>query len=168
MDDITRSIHNDSYLATAVSTTTTNDDDPPQTTANETQTSPAKEILLDDNGGTAKQWFTYSLPEGYCVGVLSSNNSNNDSINESSSIEQLLHPEEYKWGMTNLSAASSRTSYYLGRIALRLALQRLLVPHDDCDDDEMVVSSSLQSSMTSSSSASSSSSRLSTIEQQQS
>eukprot|EP00985_Skeletonema_marinoi_P009949 scaffold4680_cov164-Skeletonema_marinoi.AAC.24 len=168
MDDITRSIHNDSYLVTAVSTTSPNDDDSPQTTAKETQTSPAKEsILVDDNGGTAKQWFTYSLPEGYCVGVLSSHNNN---INESSSIEQrLLHPEEYKWGMTNLSAASSRTSYYLGRIALRLALQRLLVPHGDGNDDEMVVSSSSRSSMTpSSSSASSSSSRLSTIEQQQS
>eukprot|EP00577_Skeletonema_sp_RCC1716_P015050 CAMPEP_0113397516 /NCGR_PEP_ID=MMETSP0013_2-20120614/14429_1 /TAXON_ID=2843 ORGANISM="Skeletonema costatum, Strain 1716" /NCGR_SAMPLE_ID=MMETSP0013_2 /ASSEMBLY_ACC=CAM_ASM_000158 /LENGTH=443 /DNA_ID=CAMNT_0000282119 /DNA_START=194 /DNA_END=1526 /DNA_ORIENTATION=- /assembly_acc=CAM_ASM_000158 len=170
MDDITRSIQNDSYLATAVSTTTPNDDDSPQTTANKTQTSPAKEILVDNNGGTAKQWFTYSLPEGYCVGVLSSHNNN---INEaSSSIEQrLLHPEEYKWGMTNLSAASSRTSYYLGRIALRLALQRLLVPHgDDGDDgdgdDEVVVSSSSRSSMTPSSSASSSSSRLSTIEQQ--
>ena len=87
MDAITRSIQNDSYLITAVSTTTTNDDDSPQTTANKTQTSPAKEsILVDNNGGTAKQWFTYSLPEGYCVGVLSSNFNN-----ESSSITHHYH-----------------------------------------------------------------------------
>ncbi len=47
---------------------------------------------------------------------------------------ELLHPEEYTWGQTNMISSNSRTSYYLGRIALRLALKRLLLLDDDDDD----------------------------------
>ena len=102
--------------------------------------------LTDTNNGgkaTATQWFTYSLPEGYCVGVLDSASlvPNDESLSSSSAaaeeticIEELLHPEEYKWGQTNMSNISSRTSYYLGRVALRLALKRLLL-HEDNDND---------------------------------
>ena len=99
-------------------------------------------LIIDSNGGTAQHWFTYSLPEGYCVGVITSSstiaqseatNTKDDDTTEiiQSSEGQLLHPEEYKWGVTNLSGESSRTCYYLGRVALRLALKRLLLSNDD-------------------------------------
>eukprot|EP00986_Skeletonema_menzelii_P009537 scaffold4365_cov147-Skeletonema_menzelii.AAC.5 len=103
----------------------------------------------NSDGGKATHWFTYSLPEGCCVGVLDSAsiipNENKEALLLSSSsataIKELLHPEEYKWGQTNMSNASSRTSYYLGRVAVRLALKRLLL-HDDGNDSDSVITSS--------------------------
>ena len=38
----------------------------------------------------------------------------------------LLHPKEYEWGQDNVVSDTSRTSYYLGRKALRLSLKTLL------------------------------------------
>ncbi len=87
----------------------------------------------------ATHWFTYALPEGYCVGVVlsadieiasnnirnaaSASNNDNHTIPPPSSvlsIKEILHPQEYQWGITNhLSSPVSRRSYYLGRVALR-------------------------------------------------
>ncbi len=109
----------------------------------------------------AQQWLTYSLPEGYCVGVALLQQQQQEqeqptpeehqqtSAEQHQQLEQqqqeqsssplphgeLLHSEEYNWGLTNMISSTSRTSYYLGRIALRLALKRLLLDNDDGDDD---------------------------------
>ncbi len=37
-----------------------------------------------------------------------------------------LHPDEYRWGIDHIASDASRTSYYLGRIALRSSLGALL------------------------------------------
>lgn len=70
----------------------------------------------------AQHWFTQLLPEGWCVGV-----SNDTSVCDSSLHSTIfLHPDEYQWGVDNIASESSRTSYYLGRMALRLSLDALL------------------------------------------
>ncbi len=38
----------------------------------------------------------------------------------------LLHPDEYRWGLDHIASDASRTSYYLGRMALRSSLGALL------------------------------------------
>lgn len=80
----------------------------------------------------AQHWFTQLLPEGLCVGVCTdhivapttmSNNGEELILLNSTT---LLHSEEYQWGKNNISSDASRTSYYLGRMALRLSLRGLL------------------------------------------
>ena len=82
----------------------------------------------DDNTGRKPRilclhhWFTQLLPEGWCVGV-----STDASLGDSSLHSTIfLHPDEYQWGVDNIASESSRTSYYLGRMALRLSLDALL------------------------------------------
>jgi len=78
-------------------------------------------------------WFTELLPEGWCVGVCTDHAasviSNNDDT--SNDVSPLLHPDEYEWGQNNIASDSSRTSYYLGRMALRSSLKTLLESERD-------------------------------------
>lgn len=67
----------------------------------------------------AEQWFTQSLPEGWCVGVVKEGSMQNTTTT-------MLHPDEYQWGQDNFASDVSRTSYYLGRTALRMAIKTLL------------------------------------------
>ena len=96
---------------------------PSNDTANDTN---SLENTLED----AHHWFIETLPEGWCVGVCTS--SAVDSIclsDEEKSIlnsTTLLHPDEYQWGKINIASDTSRTSYYLGRMALPLSLKTLL------------------------------------------
>eukprot|EP00584_Thalassiosira_punctigera_P004861 CAMPEP_0172528720 /NCGR_PEP_ID=MMETSP1067-20121228/3016_1 /TAXON_ID=265564 ORGANISM="Thalassiosira punctigera, Strain Tpunct2005C2" /NCGR_SAMPLE_ID=MMETSP1067 /ASSEMBLY_ACC=CAM_ASM_000444 /LENGTH=457 /DNA_ID=CAMNT_0013312677 /DNA_START=173 /DNA_END=1546 /DNA_ORIENTATION=+ len=85
----------------------------------ETQPSPGTEAY-------AHHWFTQLLPEGLCVGVCTdravasamSDNGEESILNSTT----LLHSDEYQWGQKKIASDASRTSYYLGRMALRLAL----------------------------------------------
>ena len=48
-----------------------------------------------------------------------------------------LHPDEYQWGIDNIASETSRLSYYLGRMALRLSLDALLEnERTDMDEQE--------------------------------
>jgi phosphopantetheinyl transferase len=80
-------------------------------------------------------WFTLSLPEGLCVGVTtSSNNQFRNSLELSSALlpsASALHEEEYDWGQENFISDMSRTSFYLGRMALRSSLCEMLSNHND-------------------------------------
>ena len=70
--------------------------------------------------------FAELLPEGWCVGVCtqpSSVSSKDESLLNSTIT---IHPEEYQWGQNNILSDTSRTSYYLGRMAIRLSLNTLL------------------------------------------
>ena len=74
----------------------------------------------------AHLWFAELLPEGWCVGVCtqpSSASSKDESLLNSTIT---IHPEEYLWGQNNILSDTSRTSYYLGRMAIRLSLNTLL------------------------------------------
>jgi len=80
----------------------------------------------------AQHWFTQLLPEGLCVGVCTNHvvapttmPDNGEELILLNSTT-LLHSEEYQWGKNNISSDASRTSYYLGRMALRLSLRGLL------------------------------------------
>ena len=98
-----------------------------------------RQLIPTMNGGEsagmeATQWLTFSFPEGYCVGVISAAHPQQQLRPEEHEHQlgqppqqNLLHPDEFKWGQANISSIHSRTSYYLGRIALRLALQKLLL-----------------------------------------
>jgi len=80
-------------------------------------------------------WFTQMLPEGCCVGVCTTKPSSSDiPILSDMIIEDLpslnsttfLHSDEYSWGQSNIASDSSRTSYYLGRTAIRLSINTLI------------------------------------------
>jgi hypothetical protein len=79
----------------------------------------------------ARHWFTQLLPEGWCVGVrtgyaaASAESGINEEESSLSSIDS-LHPDEYHWGQDHIASDASRTSYYLGRMALRSSLCALL------------------------------------------
>ncbi len=101
----------------------------------------------------ASKWFEQLLPEGYCVGIrialqtdqISKCESHFDQKNEDCVIindsEQimttanLLHSEEWTWGQTKIGSDASRTSYYLGRMALRSAMRSLLLLSSFEDDE---------------------------------
>ena len=152
IEDINRSSSTQSHSNDLYSATESSSNNASPKTASHTQSNDEGQLTDSNNGGKATQWFTYSLPEGYCVGVLDSAsltpNDNKESLSSSSAaeetmcIEELLHTDEYKWGQTNMSNISSRTSYYLGRVALRLALKRLLLHDNDNDGDLEAPSSS--------------------------
>ena len=72
----------------------------------------------------ARHWFTQLLPEGWCVGVRTGHAADEKELALSST--DLLHPEEYRWGLDHIASDASRTSYYLGRMALRSSLGALL------------------------------------------
>ena len=79
----------------------------------------------------ARHWFTQLLPEGWCVGVRAGHATASvvSGINEEElalSSTDLLHPDEYRWGLDHIASDASRTSYYLGRMALRSSLGALL------------------------------------------
>ena len=79
-------------------------------------------------------WFTQMLPEGCCVGVCTTKPSSSatpilsDIIEDLPSLNSttLLHSDEYSWGQSNIASDSSRTSYYLGRTAIRLSINTLI------------------------------------------
>ena len=79
-------------------------------------------------------WFTQMLPEGCCVGVYTTKPSSSatpilpDIIEDLPSLNSttFLHSDEYSWGQSNISSDSSRTSYYLGRTAIRLSINTLI------------------------------------------
>ena len=79
-------------------------------------------------------WFTQMLPEGCCVGVCTTKPSSSATPILSDIIEDLpslnsttfLHSDEYSWGQSNIASDSSRTSYYLGRTAIRLSINTLI------------------------------------------
>ncbi|KAL3769753.1 hypothetical protein ACHAW5_003021 [Stephanodiscus triporus] len=79
----------------------------------------------------ARHWFTQLLPEGWCVGVrtghaaVSAESGIHEEESSLSSIDS-LHPDEYHWGRDHIASDASRTSYYLGRMALRSSLGALL------------------------------------------
>lgn len=80
---------------------------------------------------SAVHWFTQLLPEGWCVGIYTGNDdvpsTMADERHESKILSDiLLHADEYEWGMNNIASETSRSSYYLGRMALRLSLDVLL------------------------------------------
>ncbi|KAL7463326.1 hypothetical protein ACHAXS_003709 [Conticribra weissflogii] len=101
----------------------------------------------------ASKWFEQLLPEGYCVGIrialeadqISKCESHFDQKNEDCVIindsEQimttanLLHSEEWTWGQKKIGSDASRTSYYLGRMALRSAMRSLLLLSSFEDDE---------------------------------
>ena len=72
----------------------------------------------------AHHWFTQLLPEGWCVGVRTGHAA--DEKEGALSFTDLLHPDEYRWGLDHIASDASRTSYYLGRMALRSSLGALL------------------------------------------
>ena len=75
----------------------------------------------------AHLWFAELLPEGWCVGVCTKPSSTSSSKVESLPNSTItIHPEEYQWGQNNILSDNSRTSYYLGRMAIRLSLSTLL------------------------------------------
>eukprot|EP00569_Conticribra_weissflogii_P014196 CAMPEP_0171419202 /NCGR_PEP_ID=MMETSP0880-20121228/41493_1 /TAXON_ID=67004 /ORGANISM="Thalassiosira weissflogii, Strain CCMP1336" /LENGTH=417 /DNA_ID=CAMNT_0011937479 /DNA_START=267 /DNA_END=1520 /DNA_ORIENTATION=+ len=99
----------------------------------------------------ATQWFEQLLPEGYCVGIrmtlenvqnekqkcnLEQYYQKDESMNSSAQITTTvdLHPEEWTWGQTNIASDASRTSYYLGRMALRSAIRSLIFRSPSYDD----------------------------------
>jgi len=75
-------------------------------------------------------WFTQLLPEGWCIGVCTSNIADSTNLNgeEKTTLNatKWLHSDEYHWGKNNIASDASRTSYYLGRTALRISLNTLL------------------------------------------
>jgi len=85
--------------------------------------------------------FTFDLPEGKCVGVrlsdlppthpssleLTQINSNKDHW-----VKQLLHPDEVKFGI-DLATESSRMTFYLGRLAMRTALNLVRCEDKSCN-----------------------------------
>eukprot|EP00804_Cyclotella_cryptica_P006753 CCRYP_015719-RA/>CCRYP_015719-RA protein AED:0.37 eAED:0.54 QI:0/0/0/1/1/1/3/0/445 len=84
-----------------------------------------------------KHWFTLTLPEGSCVGVTTSSEHEFLERNQPTtalSLSSLLHQEEFAWGQENISSVMSRTSFYLGRMALRCSLREIL--HLSADDKE--------------------------------
>jgi hypothetical protein len=98
----------------------------------------------------AHHWFTELLPEGWCVGVISGHDSPSLSsgmmmVDEAETTTTtttttthvkttslppnnylLLHPDEHRWGIDHIPSESSRSSYYLGRMALRSSIGTLL------------------------------------------
>jgi hypothetical protein len=82
----------------------------------------------------ARHWFTQLLPEGWCVGVCTDDESSTVSDDLSLLSTIILHPDECQWGLDNIASVTSRTSYYLGRMALRLSLDALL-QHESMDVD---------------------------------
>jgi hypothetical protein len=74
----------------------------------------------------ARHWFTQLLPEGWCVGVRSGHDSCINDEESTLSSADLLHPDEYRWGLDHIASDASRASYYLGRMALRSSLSALL------------------------------------------
>lgn len=79
----------------------------------------------------AQHWFTQLLPEGLCVGVCTAQAAAStmalvDEEQPTLNSTTLLHPDEYQWGQNNIASDTSRTSHYLGRMALRLSLKTLL------------------------------------------
>ncbi|KAL7513388.1 hypothetical protein ACHAXN_010469 [Cyclotella atomus] len=79
-------------------------------------------------------WFTVSLPEGTCVGLNTAVGYNGANIDKSSTFHTspLLHDEEHEWGQENIKSDASRTSFYLGRMALRSSLHEML--HSESND----------------------------------
>ena len=75
-----------------------------------------------------KKWFDISLPEGRCIGVSTANETDcfpQDFSDESTAIQRnhwlrsILHQEEIEFGTT---LKKTRNSFWLGRLALRMAL----------------------------------------------
>ena len=101
----------------------------------------------------AHLWFINMVPEGWCVGVcttgssttVSSISDNDDTYKSSLNSTTLLHPEEYQWGQDNIASDTARTSYYLGRTALRLSLGTLLYNETNDQENENINNSNSDS-----------------------
>lgn len=91
------------------------------------RTLPSSPVDTPQTGLRAKHWFKVELPEGWCVGVQALQSLDEDSGElKQTSLSSLLHEDEYEWGKRNIASNASRTSYYLGRMALRSSLGRML------------------------------------------
>ena len=90
-------------------------------------------IVSPEDLSNVKHWFTLSLPEGTCVGVTTSPQYNSLDHGEANTLPlpSALHIEEFDWGKENISSDTSRSTFYLGRIALRSSLHDVLNDHND-------------------------------------
>ena len=86
--------------------------------------------LLSSLPTNLKTWFEISLPEGRCVGVKATNKGDcfpQNAVNETTKIDSdhwmrvIFHHDEIEFGM-NIEAKQNRNSFWLGRLALRIAL----------------------------------------------
>ena len=95
--------------------------------------------ILDDHHTIAssqyESLFTLDLPEGKCVGLILKNPHQAPSVptslypeqiksNSNHWINNILHPDEVKYGF-KLSSENSRLTFYIGRIAMRTALAHM-------------------------------------------
>eukprot|EP00535_Pseudo-nitzschia_heimii_P006765 CAMPEP_0197185274 /NCGR_PEP_ID=MMETSP1423-20130617/11595_1 /TAXON_ID=476441 /ORGANISM="Pseudo-nitzschia heimii, Strain UNC1101" /LENGTH=244 /DNA_ID=CAMNT_0042636297 /DNA_START=180 /DNA_END=911 /DNA_ORIENTATION=+ len=82
---------------------------------------------LSSSSCNLEKWFDISLPEGRCIGVATANETDcfPQDLSDESTIERyrwlrsVLHEEEIKFGAT---LKKTRNSFWLGRTALRMAL----------------------------------------------
>ena len=90
-------------------------------------------IASAEDLSNVKHWFTLSLPEGICVGVTTSLQYHSLDHGEASilPLPSALHTEEFDWGQENISSDKSRSTFYLGRIALRSSFHHILNDHND-------------------------------------
>lgn len=85
--------------------------------------------VLSSLPGSLKTWFDISVPEGRCVGVEVTTNENDcfpqDDFDGTTTIQSdhwlrsAFHPDEVEFGRT---LKKTRNSFWLGRLALRIAL----------------------------------------------
>ena len=89
-------------------------------------------IINKNDLSNVNHWFILSLPEGVCVGVSTASDlkSFDDDKITTLHMPSSLHDEEYDWGQENMTNEKSRTSFYLGRMALRSSLHIMLCNHD--------------------------------------
>ncbi|KAL7489296.1 hypothetical protein ACHAW6_014887 [Cyclotella cf. meneghiniana] len=97
--------------------------------------------IFDRSEGVSnvKHWFTLTLPEGSCVGVTTASEHEFLEKNQRTaalSLSSLLHEKEFAWGQENILSDTSRTSFYLGRMALRYSLREMLHLSDDDTNEE--------------------------------
>lgn len=86
--------------------------------------------IINGDLSNVKHWFAVSLPEGTCVGFTTDSNHQSWNTGTSKKLSPHLHKEEYDWGQDNITSAMARTSFYLGRIALRTSLQDMMCSND--------------------------------------
>jgi phosphopantetheine--protein transferase-like protein len=92
--------------------------------------------------------FSLDLPEGKCVGLKLTNPKQAPTVptsldpkqiqsNENHWIKQILHPDEVKYG-SELSFEAQRMTFFIGRLAMRTALEQMKVNGIDIDSHASV------------------------------
>eukprot|EP00539_Tryblionella_compressa_P020466 CAMPEP_0178865610 /NCGR_PEP_ID=MMETSP0747-20121128/4511_1 /TAXON_ID=913974 /ORGANISM="Nitzschia punctata, Strain CCMP561" /LENGTH=369 /DNA_ID=CAMNT_0020532427 /DNA_START=23 /DNA_END=1132 /DNA_ORIENTATION=+ len=138
-DHITGATTGATTTTTAAATTSATTRVPTDSTV--TKLSQQNQPLLPNH---IKKWLDVSLPEGRCIGVMATNgddsfphsdndltlgaantinnnNNNNNNVSDNSHwMETVFHPSEIAFGRT---LKCSRTSFWLGRLAIRIALE---------------------------------------------